>query len=88
MWIFQETRRLFRPAFNVQLATATDSQVITGVDTTNSGGDQGQIAPMVEQHRERYGQVPDEALVDGGFAKKEDIEQVERNGTTVYAPVQ
>jgi transposase len=78
----------FRPAFNVQLATATDSQVITGADTTNSGGDQGQMAPMVEQHHERYGQVPGEALVDGGFAKKDDIEQVERNGTTVYAPVQ
>ena len=44
----------FRPAFNVQLATATDSQVITGVDVTNSGGDQGQLAPMVEQHGERY----------------------------------
>ena len=33
-------------------------------------------------------EVPDEALVDGGFAKKEDIERVERGGTTVYAPVQ
>lgn len=78
----------FRPAFNVQLATATDSQIITGVEVTNSGGDQGQLAPMVEQHEQRYGQVPDNALVDGGFAKKEDIEQVERGGTTVYAPVQ
>jgi transposase len=78
----------FRPAFNVQLATATDSQVITGVDVTNSGGDQGQLAPMVAQHQERYGEVPDEALVDGGFAKKEDIEKVEQGGTTVYAPVQ
>jgi transposase len=78
----------FRPAFNVQLATATDSQIITGADVTNSGGDQGQMAPMVEQHQQRYQQVPDAALVDGGFAKKEDIEQVERGGTTVYAPVQ
>lgn len=78
----------FRPAFNVQLATATDSQVITGADVTNSGGDQGQLAPMVQQHETRYEQVPDEALVDGGFAKKEDIEQVEQGGTTVYAPVQ
>ena len=78
----------FRPAFNVQLATATDSQVITGVDVTNSGGDQGQLAPMVEQHQQRYEQIPDEALVDGGFAKKEDIEKVEQGGTTVYAPVQ
>jgi transposase len=78
----------FRPAFNVQLATATDSQIITGVDVTNSGGDQGQLAPMVEQHQQRYEQVPDEALVDGGFTKKEDIEKVEQGGTTVYAPVQ
>jgi transposase len=78
----------FRPAFNVQLATATDSQIITGVDVINSGGDQGQLAPMVEQHQQRYEQVPDEALVDGGFAKKEDIETVEQGGTTVYAPVQ
>jgi transposase len=78
----------FRPAFNVQLATATDSQIITGVDVTNSGGDQGQLAPMVERHQQRYGQVPDEALVDGGFTKKEDIEKVEQGGTTVYAPVQ
>ncbi len=78
----------FRPAFNVQLATATDSQIITGVEVTNSGGDQGQLAPMVQQHHERYEQVPDEALVDGGFVKKEDIEKVERDGTTVYAPVQ
>jgi transposase len=78
----------FRPAFNVQLATATDSQIITGVEVTNSGGDQGQLAPMVEQHQARYEQVPHEALVDGGFAKKEDIEQVQQGGTTVYAPVQ
>jgi len=78
----------YRPAFNVELATATGSQVITGADVINSGGDQGQLAPMVEQHQERYERVPDEALVDGGFAKKEDIEKVEQGGTTVYAPVQ
>lgn len=79
----------FRPAFNVQLATATDSQVITGVEVTNSGGDQGQLAPMIEQHQERYEEKPKEALVDGGFVKKADIDQVSppQGGTTVYAPV-
>jgi hypothetical protein len=73
----------YRPAFNVQLATD-----ITGVDVSNSGGDKGQFAPMVEQHQERYERVPKEGLVDGGFVKKEDIEKVEQGGTTVYAPVQ
>jgi hypothetical protein len=78
----------FRPAFNVELATNTASQVITGVDVINSGSDRGQLAPMVEQHQERYEKVPDNALVDGGFATKDDIQQVEQGGTTVYAPVQ
>jgi len=79
----------FRPAFNVQLATATDSQIITGMEVTNSGGDQGQMAPMVEQHQERYDEKPKEALVDGGFVKKADIDAVSppQGGTTVYAPV-
>jgi transposase len=79
----------YRPAFNVELATATGSQVITGADVTNSGSDQGQLAPMVEQHDERYDEKPKEVLVDGGFAKKADIDEVSapRGGTMVYAPV-
>lgn len=80
----------YRPAYNVQLATDTETQIITGVDVSNSGGDQGKMAPMVQQHQERYGQTPDEMLVDGGFAKKDDITQVSspEGSTTVYAPVQ
>lgn len=79
----------FRPAYNVQLATATGAQVITGVEVTNSGGDQGQMRPMVAQHAERYDAAPKELLVDGGFVKKEDIEQLSppQGSTTVYAPV-
>jgi transposase len=80
----------FRPAHNVEFATDTASQVITGVEVVNTGSDQGQMSPMVEQHQDRYGQAPDEVLVDGGFAKHEDIEKVSspENGTVVYAPVQ
>lgn len=79
----------FRPAANVQFATDTASQVIAGVEVTNRGSDQGEMAPMVEQVEERYGVCPPEVLVDGGFAKKEDIDEVSApgKGCTVYAPV-
>jgi transposase len=79
----------FRPAFNVQLATATDSQVITGVEVVNCGGDQGQLLPMAEQHEARYEAAPKEVLADGGFVKKDDIDQLTppHGGTTVYTPV-
>jgi len=80
----------FRPAVNVQFASDTGSQVVTGVEVTNSGSDQGQMVPMLEQHEDRYGRPPGATLVDGGFAKKEDIEQASspQIGTVVYAPVQ
>lgn len=77
----------FRPAYNVQFSTDTASQIITGMEVVINGSDHGQLAPMMEQHQERYEQRPDEALVDGGFVAKEDITTVTANGTTVYAPV-
>jgi hypothetical protein len=79
----------FRPAYNVQLATDTATQVIVGVDVSTSGSDQGQMAPMVDQLVTRFDKVPREMLVDGGFTKKEDIErlaQADRN-CVVFAPV-
>lgn len=79
----------FRPAYNVQLATDTATQVIVGVDVSTSGSDQGQMAPMVDQLVTRYDTAPREMLVDGGFTKKEDIErlaQADRN-CVVFAPV-
>jgi len=80
----------FRPAHNVELATDTASQVITGVDVVNAGSDTGQMPPMVQQHQDRYGRTPKEFLVDGGFAQLDAIEQVSGAavGTTVYAPLQ
>ena len=79
----------FRPAANVELATDTGSQIITGVEVTGRGSDQGEMPPMVEQHQQRYGVYPQAILVDGGFAKKEDIETVSApdKGCTVFAPV-
>jgi len=78
----------FRPAYNVQLATDAKTRVIVGVEVTNSGSDQGQMPPMLEEIRERNGQLPAEHLVDGGYTKKESIEQAADQGVTVYAPVQ
>jgi len=77
----------FRPAFNGQFATDTESLVIVGVDVSNSGRDAGKLPPMTEQIERRYGRVPGETLVDGGFAGLRDIEAATWRGTRVYAPV-
>jgi transposase len=75
-------------AYNVQFATANEGLVITGVAVTNVGSDAGEMAPMAQQHVERYGAAPQESLADGGFAVIEDIEAMERDyRTVVYTPV-
>ncbi len=77
----------YRPAYNAQLATDTGSQVIVGVEVINAGSDQGQLGVMRAQLRARYGREPEAMLVDGGFAKLEEIEGAHEAGCVVYAPL-
>ena len=77
----------FRPAYNGQISVDTQSQVVVGVDVSNSGSDQGKLRPMTAQIRERYDVVPKQTLADGGFAGLQDIEATTELGSTVYAPV-
>jgi transposase len=76
----------YRPAFNAQLTATTDHQVIVGVDVVTAGTDLGQLGPMLEQLRGRYGQGPDEVLADGGYVALRDIRQLTQDGCVLYAP--
>jgi transposase len=76
----------FRPAYNTQYATDCETQVVVGVGVVTSGSDMGQLAPMVEQVQTRYGQAPEQWLVDGGYPKHDQIDAV-ADKTEVYAPV-
>ncbi len=77
----------FRPSYNVQFSTDTKHQIIVGVDVINEGSDQNQLGPMLEQIHERIGEYPDNALVDGGFANQNVIQNSELKNVSVYAPV-
>lgn len=77
----------YRPGYNVQFATDTDSGVIVGVDVVNAGSDLEQLPPMIDQLQQRCGQTPGEMLVDGGFASTTAIENAAARGVIVYAPL-
>lgn len=77
----------YRPAYNLQLATDTEGQVIVGLDVVTAGNDQGQLRPMVEQVRTRYGREPDAWLADAGFLTTAEIDDLAACGTTLYLPV-
>ncbi len=77
----------FRPSYNVQFASDTASGIIVGVDVVNRGSDWEELPPMLDQMRRRYGRVPAQSLVDGGFAKFDAVVAAESRGTQVFAPV-
>jgi hypothetical protein len=77
----------YRPGYNVQFSTDTESGIIVGVDVTNHGTDSDELPPMLQQLQERYDRQPDEALVDGGFASRETINKATAQGCVVYAPL-
>ena len=79
-----------RPSYNGQLATDAPSQIIVGAAVTQSGADQGEMVPMVEQIYQAYGKAPEDYLVDGGYLKFDDIQTVssEPYNSTIYMPLQ
>ena len=77
----------FRPSYNVQFATDTASGIVVGVDLINRGVDWDELPPMLDQLQQRYGRVPTQVLVDGGFARFDSVIAAEKRGSEVYAPV-
>jgi hypothetical protein len=76
----------FRPAYNVQFATATEGQVIVGVHVSNTH-DSGQLEPTLADIARRTGQRPVEYLADAGFADVATVEAAAAQGVTLYTPV-
>src|SRR5262249_5117862 len=77
----------FRRAYNVRFGRAVGGQVIVGVEVVTAGSDAGQMAPMVEQIESRYGERPQEMLVDGGYPQHDQIDAVSgaEGACAVYA---
>ena len=82
----------FRPAFNVQLATAGDPmsgpRTIVAVRVTNVGSDMRTLQPVVEQIAERAGRLPDRVLADANHANHAHVDALESQGVELYIPPQ
>jgi transposase len=78
----------FRPALNIQVATTGTGRAIVGVAVSQQGSDGGLAASLEAQVAERTGQHPEEYLIDGGLATRDDITTLAAQQVTVYAPVE
>ena len=77
----------FRPAYNVQFATDTESRAVVGVDVTNEGSDAAGLSePMRDQVEERTGRKVQAHLLDGGYLRTEDVEQAHAEDVALFVP--
>ena len=76
----------FRPAWNGQIVTVAQGQIVIAVDAVAVGSDRGLMRPMLETVIRRFGIVPQRILHDGGFTRHEDTVWADRPGTAIYAP--
>jgi len=88
-----QTRRMkmpnggFNPAVNVQLAADTQSRAILGVEVSQEGSDSAGLSqPMREQVEKRTGGKVAQQLLDGGYFRKQDIEQAHREKVELFVP--
>lgn len=77
----------YRPAYNAQLTTTAKATYIIGLSVTNSSSDRGLLGPAVDQMGQRYGVAPQQALADGGFDSKADIEALHDKNIELFCPL-
>jgi hypothetical protein len=81
----------FRPALNVQAATAGSElggpRTIVGVAVCNVGSDMGGVTPMLEQIERRTGQLPETLLADANHANHTAIVAAEQRGVNMVVAV-
>jgi hypothetical protein len=75
----------FRPAYNMQIVSAPQGQVIVAVDIDTTGSDRGLARPALEGLG-ASGTRPSDYLVDGGFTKNDDIEWAHASGIKLWCP--
>lgn len=76
----------FRPAYNLQLATDTESRIVVGVRVTNAGADSQQLEPMLVEIERRTKALPAQHLADGGYLNFAAIEHAAARGVDAFVP--
>lgn len=77
----------YRPAYNLQITTAVQGAHIIEVEVSQQGADYGLLGPACDEVERRYGVRPRQALVDGGYYSKADIEALHVKKIDLFCPL-
>ena len=76
----------FAPSYNVQITTETQSKMVVGIEVVNEVNDTQQLVPALDRVQKQYGSQPQQMVVDGGYATRDNVEAVEGRQVELVAP--
>jgi transposase len=76
----------FEPSYNLQLITEGGEGFITGVVVSNAVNDLHQLEPGLAASHENTQQQPQIVVADGGYASRENVEQLDKLGIELVSP--
>jgi hypothetical protein len=67
----------FEQAYNCQIASDEEAQVIVGTNVTQETNDKQQVKPVIEDVKKRTGQTPKRASLDAGYYSDDNVAYLE-----------
>ena len=67
----------FEQAYNCQIASDEEAQIIVGTHVTQETNDKQQVKPVIEDVKERTGQTPQKASLDAGYYSDDNVAYLE-----------
>ena len=82
----KQTNGGFDPSYNVQFVTEGKHGFVVGVTVSNEQADQQQLLDAVASAQTATGQTPQTVIADGGYASRENVEQLAAQQIELVAP--
>jgi len=67
----------FEQAYNCQIASDEQAQIIVGTNVTQETNDKQQVKPVIEDVKKRTGQTPQKASLDAGYYSDDNVAYLE-----------
>lgn len=74
------------PSYNVQVSTEAQSRMIVGIGVTTAANDTQELMPALEKVKETCGALPQQVIVDNGYATRSNVEQSSAQKVELIAP--
>jgi transposase len=85
--IMKDGQGRYGPSYNIQISTDSKAGAIVGVGVSQSPSDDKELAPAVDRVEENTGRKPDQMVVDGGYATRGNVMEMDRKGIDMVGPM-